>query len=175
MGGLSRICAAKQTMLALKHPDVHLHYQLISADLSLLLYFFYTPGYEEERMPGSQYNLLSCVLNLEEERQQRKWWEDRSEGLQEREKRKVKQTYPKPDTMRQKRNILQPWTKEERKAKKPLTDMDISRHCLRPTLSERPPQKKAPNIIPRYTMLPGGGETGGKTVVDRERKRESYK
>lgn len=33
--------------------------------------------------------------------------------------------------------------------------MDISRHCLRPNLSDRPPQKKAPNIIPRYTMLPG--------------------
>lgn len=36
--------------------------------------------------------------------------------------------------------------------------MDISRHCLRPNLSDRPPQKNAPNIIPRYTMLPGERE-----------------
>lgn len=36
--------------------------------------------------------------------------------------------------------------------------MEISRHCLRPNLSDRPPQKKAPNIIPRYTMLPGERE-----------------
>lgn len=32
--------------------------------------------------------------------------------------------------------------------------MQIRRDCFLPTLSARPPQKNAPTIMPRYTMLP---------------------
>lgn len=32
--------------------------------------------------------------------------------------------------------------------------MHIRSDCLLPTLSAKPPQKNAPTIIPRYTMLP---------------------
>lgn len=64
------------------------------------------------------------------------------------------QTYPKPATIRQRRKSPYPWTKDDRKAKKPFVDMQMRRQCLRPTLSDIPPQKKAPTIIPRYTMLP---------------------
>lgn len=67
----------------------------------------------------------------------------------------VYQTHPKPATRRQTRKKPYPWTKDDRKAKKPFVDMQMRRHCLRPTLSDIPPQKNAPTIIPKYTTLPG--------------------
>ncbi|KAF3850924.1 hypothetical protein F7725_012696 [Dissostichus mawsoni] len=66
-----------------------------------------------------------------------------------REQQPEQKTYPKPAKIRQTRNKPYPWTKEDRKAKKPLVDMQMRRHCLRPTLSDIPPQKNAPTIIPR--------------------------
>lgn len=74
--------------------------------------------------------------------------------------------------MRQKRNMPYPWTKEERKEKKPLTDIAISRHCLRPTLSDRPPQKNAPIIIPRYTMLPAERRERERSEIERKKENE---
>lgn len=67
---------------------------------------------------------------------------------------KTKGAYPNPENKRQKRKKPYPWTNDERKAKNPLTDMHIRSDCLLPTLSAKPPQKNAPTIIPRYTMLP---------------------
>lgn len=41
-------------------------------------------------------------------------------------------------------------------------DIQRSRHCRLPNLSAKPPQKKAPTIIPRYTMLPVVNKRRGK-------------
>lgn len=62
--------------------------------------------------------------------------------------------YPTPESRRQNRKELYPWTKEEKKAKTLLMEREIRRVCLRPILSARPPHTKAPTIIPRYTIRP---------------------
>lgn len=71
--------------------------------------------------------------------------------------------YPTPESRRQNRKELYPWTKEEKKAKTLLMERDIRRVCLRPILSARPPHTKAPTIMPRYTIRP---------VRERQRERQ---
>lgn len=77
-------------------------------------------------------------------------------------------TYPTPESRRQNRKELYPWTKEEKKAKTLLMEREIRRVCLRPILSARPPHTKAPTIIPRYTIRPARErhrETGGSITI----------
>ncbi len=47
-----------------------------------------------------------------------------------------------------------PWANEEKKADMQFMARTIIRHFRRPTLSARPPQINAPNIIPRNTIKP---------------------
>lgn len=62
--------------------------------------------------------------------------------------------YPTPESRRQNRKELYPWTKEEKKAKTLLMEREMSRVCLRPIRSAKPPHTNAPTIIPRYTIRP---------------------
>lgn len=67
-------------------------------------------------------------------------------------------TYPTPERSRQSRKVLYPWTKEEKKEKTLLMEREMSSDWRRPIRSASAPQRKAPTIIPKYTIRPGETE-----------------
>lgn len=69
---------------------------------------------------------------------------------------KKKKTYPTPERSRHRRNVLYPWTKEEKKEKTLLMDREMSSDWRRPIRSASAPHRKAPTIIPKYTIRPAG-------------------
>lgn len=62
--------------------------------------------------------------------------------------------YPIPENSLKNRKKPYPWANEEKKADMQFMARTIIRHFLLPTLSARPPQINAPNIIPRNTIKP---------------------
>lgn len=62
--------------------------------------------------------------------------------------------YPIPENSLKNKKKPYPWANEEKKAEMQFMARTIIRHFRLPTLSARPPQINAPNIIPRNTIKP---------------------
>lgn len=76
--------------------------------------------------------------------------------------------YPNPENSLKNRKKPYPWANEEKKAEMQFMARTMIRHFRRPTLSARPPQINAPNIIPRNTIKPAGETINHVRSIDKQ-------